>query len=143
MDEKIKELLYRSFDETLKPEDSKVLEYALANSDDLLKEKEEIAALRNQLYESTSKQFKPFFAERVLKQIQTYPLDQNENALFDSLMVLFKPVAIAATVLIILVSGYNIADSGNISLEGALAIPDVTFDDAYNTSLAMVIEEEE
>ena len=142
MDEKIRELLYRSFDETLKPEDSKVLEHALANSDDLLKEKEEIAALRNQVYESKTEQFKPFFAERVLKRIQTSALDQNENAIFDSLIVLFKPVAIAATVLIIFVAGYNMADSGNISLEGALAIPDVTLDDAYNTSLAMVIEEE-
>ena len=134
MDEKIKELLYRSFDETLKPEDSEKLEQALASSDELLKEKQEIANLRGQLYETKSTQFKPFFAERVLTKIHASINSKEEDTFFDSLFVLFRPVAIAAAVLIIIFAGYNVTASGQISLEGALAIPEVTLDDAYDTS---------
>jgi hypothetical protein len=142
MDEKIKELLYRSFDEALSPEDTKVLEQALANSDELVKEKEDIARLRNQISEGKILNFKPFFADRVLNRIQSSATDHSEEALFDSLFILFRPVAIAAAALIILVAGYNIVNSGNISLEGALAIPEVTLDEAYDISSAMALEEE-
>jgi len=142
MDEKIKELLYRSFDETLSPEDDKSLEQALANSIELMLEKENITRLRDQISESQTKHFKPFFADRVLNQIQTSTANQNEETLFDSLFILFRPVAIAATALIIIVAGYNIVSTGQFSLEGAMGMPQVTLDDVYDTSLAVVMEEE-
>lgn len=142
MDEKIKILLYRSFDEDLNPDESKMLEKVLAKSEELQKEKEKITRLRVNIKEGKVSAFKPFFAERVLNRIQSSVNSQDEETFFESLFVLFRPVAIAAAVLIIIVAGYNISTSGQISIEGALGVPEVTLDDAYTTSLAVVMEEE-
>ena len=142
MDEKTRNLLYRSFDEDLTPEEKKGLIEALENSFELKQEKEQIVQLRKNIKEGKASSFKPFFAERVLNRIQASGKNREEETFFNSLFVLFRPVAIAAAVLTIFVAGYNIANSGNVSLEGALAIPEVTLDDAYETSLAVVIEEE-
>ena len=66
--------------------------------------------------------------------------DEGEQ-LFDSLFVFFRPIAIAATVLIIIIAGYNMTTTGNFSLDGALGIPEVTVDDVYDPTLALVLEE--
>ena len=142
MDEKIKILLYRSFDEDLNPDESKMLEKVLEKSEELQKEKEKITRLRVNINEGKASAFKPFFAERVLNRIQASVNSQEADTFFESLIVIFRPVAIAAVVLIISVAAYNIITSGQISIEGALAVPEVTLDDAYDTSLAVVMEEE-
>jgi len=142
MDEKIKTLLYRSFDEDLSPDESKLLEKALANSKELKEEKDKIDTLRVNIKESKASAFKPFFAERVLSKINASVNSQEEDSFFESLFVIFKPVAVAAAVLIIGIAGYNVTTSGQISLDGALGIPEVTLDDAYDTSFAVMMEEE-
>jgi len=142
MDEKMKILLYRSFDENLNPEENKLLDQALASSDELKQEKEQIITLRGNIKEGRATSFKSFFAERVLNKIQASINSQEEDTFFDSLFVLFRPVAIAAALLIIIVASYNVASTGLISLEGALGMPEVTLDEAYDTSLAVVLEEE-
>ena len=142
MDEKLKILLYRSFEEPLSSEEGKMLEEGLKDSFELREEKEDIIRIRGMLQAEKVASFKPFFADRVMNKLEAVLKNKEEDSFFESLFLLFRPVAIAATALIIIAAVYNIASTGQVSLEGAMGIPEVTLDDAYDTSLAAVMEEE-
>ena len=141
MDKKIKELLYRSFDSELSSEERKFLDNALSESEDLRNEKELISSLREKIKTSSTKSFNPGFADRVMKTIRSSKRSDESEQFFESLSVIFRPIAIAATVLIIIIAGYNMNKTDNYSLEGALGVPEVTVNDVYDPSLALVSEE--
>ena len=141
MDEKIKELLYRSFDTDLNPEEEEQLGLALRQSEELRIEKDRIAALRANIASGKSQSFEPFFAERVMGKLNDMGIKKEDEFFFEGLFAFFRPVAIAATILIIMVIGYNISSSGQISLEGALAVPEVTLDEVYDPTLTLAMEE--
>ena len=141
MDNKLKDLLYRSFDSDLNKKEQKNLDEALSQSKELRQEKELITSLRENIKGSKTTSFNPFFADRVLANIHSAEeTDESEN-FFNSLFVFFRPIAIAATVLIIIIAGYNMSTVGHFSLEGALGIPEVTVNDVYDPTLALVTEE--
>ena len=141
MDKNLRDLLYRSFDSNLNQEERKLLEEALSQSNELRHEKEIIDSLRQNIEKSKTTSFTPFFADRVMENLHlSEEADKNEK-FFDSLFVFFRPIAIAATVLIIIIAGYNMSTVGHFSLEGALGIPEVTVNDVYDPTLALVTEE--
>jgi len=141
MDKKLQDLLYRFFDSDLNPEEKKRLEEALSRSKELRQEKEMIASLRENIKGNQNTSFSPFFADKVMATIQSVKKDDESEKFFDSLFILFRPIAIAATVLIIIIAGYNMSTTGHFSLEGALGVPDVTVDDVYDPTLALATEE--
>jgi hypothetical protein len=141
MDEKIKELLYRSFDTDLSPEEEEQLGLALRQSEELRIEKDRIAALRDNIASRKKQSFEPFFADRVMGKLYNMGNKKEEDFFFEWLFALFRPVAIAATVLIIIAIGYNIGSTGQISLEGALAVPEVTLGEVYDPTLTFAMEE--
>ena len=142
MDEKLVELLYRSFDTKLHPEELKILEKGLSESKELRAEKRKIIFLRQHIARQKNATFKPFFADRVMNSIDSMADLNEQEQLFESLYTFFRPLAIAAAVLIIIIAGYNISSSGEISIESAFAIPSVTLDDVYDSSYALLVEEE-
>ena len=77
-----------------------------------------------------------------MNQIDTIEKSNEQEQWFESLYKFFRPLAIAATLLIIVITGYNIITSGEISIESAFAVPDVTLDDIYDSSYALLMEEE-
>ena len=123
------------------PEEKKFLENALSQSDELRQEMEMLNSLRKRIKQSTVTSFKPFFADRVMEKIRSSSQVNINESFFDSLFLLFRPVAIAAIILVIAIAGYNIATTGQFSLEGALGIPEVTVDAVYDPTLAFVAEE--
>ena len=141
MDKKLRDLLYRSFDSDLNPEEKKMLEQALSQSKQLRQEKETIASLREDIKRSNIASFKPFFADRVMEKIRSSRQIDESEQFFESLFVFFRPIAITAAVLIIIIAGYNITTTGHFSIEGALGIPEVTVNDVYDPTLALVTEE--
>jgi hypothetical protein len=141
MDKKLRDLLYRSFDSDLNQEEKKMLEEALSHSKELRHEKEIIASLRENIAGSKTPSFNPFFADRVMENIHASEQTDENEKFFESLFVFFRPIAIAATVLIIIIAGYNMSTTGHFSLEGALGVPEVTVDDVYDPTLALVTEE--
>jgi hypothetical protein len=141
MDEKIKALLYRSFDTELSPEEEEQLYLALKQSEELRIEKERITALRDNIASGKNQSFEPFFADRVMGKLYDMEKEKEEDFFFEGLFTLFRPVAIAATIFIIIVIGYNIGSSGQISLEGALAVPEVTLDEVYDPTLTLAMED--
>jgi hypothetical protein len=141
MDKKLKVLLYRSFDSDLSPQDKRLLEEALSQSEEFRKEREMIISLRKKLQQGKVTSFKPFFADRVMAKIRySKRLDEKEQ-FFESLFVIFRPITIAAAILIIIIAGYNITSTGKFSFEGALGIPDVTVNEVYDPTLALLTEE--
>ena len=141
MDKKLRDLLYRSFDSKLFPEEKKLLEQALSQSKQLKQEKEMISSLRKDIKRSKITSFQPYFADRVMENIRSSKQIDESEQFFESLFVFFRPIAITAAVLIIIIAGYNITTTGYFSIEGALGIPEVTVDDVYDPTLALVTEE--
>lgn len=141
MDKRLRDLLYRSFDSKLFPEEKKLLEQALSQSKQLKQEKEMISSLRKDIKRSKITSFQPYFADRVMENIRSSKQIDESEQFFESLFVFFRPIAITAAVLIIIIAGYNITTTGYFSIEGALGIPEVTVDDVYDPTLALVTEE--
>ena len=141
MDKKSKDFLYYSFDSDLDQEKKRKLEKALSQSKELQQEKEMLTFLRQNIKSSVNTSFNPGFAERVMQKIIGQNQITENEQFFDSLFVLFRPIAIAATVLIIIIAGYNMSSTNQFSIEGALGIPEVTVDEVYDPSLALVTEE--
>lgn len=142
MYEKYLELLYRSFDSELSKEEQEQLEQALIDSEELRREKENIRALRQSISMQKRQSFKPFFADRVMAKIAETKQKNDEELFFESLFALFRPVAIAATILIIIVIGYNISASGQVSVDSALAVPDLSLEEVFDPTISLIAEQE-
>ena len=141
MDEKILKLLYRSFDTSLTPEEQTILDQAMEQSEELRQEMEKIILIRKKVEASSMNTFKPFFVDRVMQRIERIKNRNYYNLLDESLFRIFKPVMIAAILLILIITSYNITSTKQLSLEGILAVPDVTLEQAFDPSLSYNMEE--
>jgi anti-sigma factor RsiW len=138
MNKKIVELLYRSFDDKLTPAEQQRLDQALSDSKELREEKIRIAQMRTVISDSGQRSFQPFFAEKVMRRIRE--AKRTQESFFDSLIEVFRPVAIAATILFIVLLAYNLFKSDNKSLASALAEPEITLEQSLDPTLALVVE---
>ena len=147
IDERILELLYRSFDDDLSGSELAELEAALAVSEDLRKEKEEIASMRKTVSASGAKGFGYMFTERVMKRIEADRAGSSEvvkegaPTLFESLLRAFRPVAIAGVAAVLALMVYNIVDNRDLSFSAALGVPETTLEEELESPLASVLEE--
>jgi len=147
IDERILELLYRSFDDDLSSSDLAELESALVVSEDLRKEKEQIASMREEVAASASAGFGYMFTERVMKRIRKERARSSgaekgiAPSLFESLLKAFRPVAIAGVACVLALMVYNIIDSRELSFSAALGMPQTTLEEALESPLASVLEE--
>ncbi len=138
MNKKILELLYRSFDQQLDPQQQQRLDEALAQSEELRAEQERIARMRAMISENRVPSFQPFFAEKVMRQIRGGETAQ--ETFWDSLISVFRPVAIAATILFIALLTYNLFKSDNKSLSSVFAGPELRLEQAMDPTLTLVME---
>jgi hypothetical protein len=141
MDEKILKLLYHSFDTLLTPEEQKILDQAVSQSEELKQEMEKIILIRKKVKANSVKTFKPFFADRVMQRIDRIKNRNYNDLLGESLFRIFKPVMIAAVLLILIITSYNMTSTKQLSLEGILAVPEVTLEQAFDPSLAYNMED--
>jgi hypothetical protein len=147
IDKRILELLYRSFDDDLSGAELAELEAALAVSEDLIKQKKQIASMRKEVSASGAAGFGYMFAERVMRRIEA---ERSGSAgverriaptLFDSLLRAFRPVAIAGVAAVLALMVYNIVDNKDLSFSAALGVPEATLEEALESPLASVLEE--
>jgi hypothetical protein len=132
MDYKIKKILFESFDRDLKPGEQNKLDKALAESAELQKEKADLERMRNKISTQSGQTFNVLFADRVMHGIRRVKIQKENLEFFESIAHLFRPIAIAAAVLIIAMASLNLFESDRVSLESAIAVPEVTVNDAYN-----------
>lgn len=132
MDKIIKQLLYESFDRELNEREKNILNFALIDSEELQREKESIILMRNKLNNQAESGFSGSFINKVMSEVQRLSKQKDNYEFFENVYMLFRPVVIAATLLIIALISLNFIKSENISIEDAIAVPDVTISDAYD-----------
>ena len=138
MNKKMRILLYRSFDESLTPEERKRLDEALEKSQALREEKQHIESMRMAAASGGKRAFQPQFAQRVMRRIRQ--AEVTEIPFFEALIAEFRPLAIGAAVLVIALLSYNIIRSDRFSLAAAFAEPEITLEEAYDPSLMLTME---
>jgi hypothetical protein len=139
MKEEILELLYRSFDSELTAEEQKRLERALVESEDLERERDRLARLRGVVGGGTHASFGPYFAERVLGRITSSESNGRESFV-SSLVTVFRPVALAASLLAAVLTTVNLVQSKNKTVYTAFAGPEVTVQEALDPTLPLTLE---
>jgi hypothetical protein len=128
---RIKKLLYESFDRNLTGKESQKLDKALTNSDSLNKERNDLSNLREMILNNTQKDFSTDFEFEVFRGLNQRKTDRSyQYIFFNSLNNLFKKLAYATLIFIILTLSYNFGKNGSISFQSALGIKQ------QNTSLA-------
>ena len=138
MKKKILELLYRSFENSLSSEEKKILQDELEGSEELQTEKRQITAMRATISAGAQKSFKPFFPQRIIQRIREQ--ERNRETFVESLFYIFKPVAIAATILFFALISYNLITSDHVSLANAFAEPEVTLEQVFDPTLHLTME---
>jgi len=139
MNKELMDLLYRSFDASLGQDEQARLEEALASDPGLRKEKESLERIRSGIVGSAAKSFNPGFAGRVMAGIHQENKETSER-LFESIHLLFRPLAIAASIVIIAMASFNMYKSQSISWESVLVVPEVSIEDAYDPVIALNME---
>ena len=137
MDEHLHNLLLKSFDSDLTSEENDMLEKALDASEELRSEKTQLQNMRIILHDKASKSFRPGFEERVMARIKT----TIEEDLTSMLFRIFRPVAVAAIMLIILLASFNIVSTEEYSVTGVFVISDASLDDAYDPLVDLAQEQ--
>jgi hypothetical protein len=142
MKKKILELLYLSFDSHLSDEERRLLEDELSRSSRLREEKARIEKLRRTIGQQTVRSFRPFFAERVMHAIATAREAKNGLERFaEALQLAFRRVALtgAAAILVLLV--VNIVRTGDLSVAGALGMPQETLVEVLESPFDATVED--
>jgi hypothetical protein len=110
MNKKILKLLYRSFDTELSEKDQKRLGDALEKSDELRMERDRALAHRQAIAKSATQSFKPFFAERVMGQIESLGQTKKNGfeLFYETFKAMFQRFAIASAVALLVLVSYNL-----------------------------------
>jgi anti-sigma factor RsiW len=137
MNDEMLDVLYRSLDGVLEPEDERRLEDALASSESLREEKARILAIRETLATSAAKSFRPFFAEHVTNVLSK---EAQPETFLESLSYVFRRVALAGAAAVVALAIFNIANSDKVSATAALGVPEITIDDVMETPFESVME---
>ncbi len=141
MKKKILDLLYKSLDSELTARENQELNRALLESQELRDEKQKIAKTREAIYKTKAKSFKPFFAERVINEMRARRSNQNQaESFFNSLLIVFRPVAIAAVIILISLLSYNLKKTGNYSIAGALGESKTTLEEIVDPVYMLTME---
>ena len=116
--ENIKEILLKSFDAELTPQERKLLDEALQNSASLRQEKQEIERMREMLG-NQKPSFESGFADRVMERLEKEPVAPPKTI---EMFSVFKRVAIAgiAAIIVLLLAIYYI--DGSLTLDALLGI---------------------
>lgn len=142
MKKKILELLYLSFDGRLSDEERRLLEDALSRSPGLREEKERIEALRQTVAQQAIRSFRPFFAERVMHAIATARGAKNGLERFaEALQLAFRRVALVGATAILVLLVVNIVRTGELSVAGALGMPQETLVEVLETPFDATVED--
>jgi len=126
MNSSVYNLLLRSFDSPLTEKERKVVDAALAVSEEFRSAERELSILRSTLRSNEERRFNSFFVERVLQRLRN-----PEPSVDEYFFSVFRRLAAGAVLVVILLSAYNVSESNAFSVESALGI--------HHTSLEQVL----
>lgn len=128
MKHSIRKLLYRSYDKALSPDEEQNLQQALDRSEEMRNEAEELEQVRELIKSAGDVQFKPLMAERVMSRLTQSTVPTPADEFFESLNRFFKPLGIAATLVLFGLLAYNISSTGYFSIDTLIGLPELTVD---------------
>ena len=136
MNNKLLKLMLKELDSNLTETEKAELQKELAESEELqnvLLDRQRILKIRQAVADSSRSSFKPFFAERIMQKINQPSQDANRYEVFvDFLVNPFRKIALIAIFLTLILISYNLGSRGDISLDGALGIPQISVEDALD-----------
>lgn len=142
MNDRILELLYRSFDEDLTAEEGRELREALAASEALRREKDRIEAMRKMVSASGPDTFRPFFAERVMRKLTEVRASRNGMwTLQEWLSRLFRRVAIVGAAVAAGLVVLNLVQADGVSLAAAFGISEVPIEEILELPVESILED--
>ncbi len=109
MGRRLLKLLFRSLDSELSSPDRARLEAGLRESEELRRRRTEILAVRRAAADSAAGKFGPGFADRVLAAARAGGRPEPVEPVFEALLTVFKPVAVAAAALLVLLVIYSVS----------------------------------
>ena len=136
MNDRLYNLLLKSLDSELRPEAQKELENALKESEEMRLAQDELLKLRTSLNRKSEHNFSAGFEERVMARIS----DLQQETINSGLNLIFRPVAIAAVALIIILASFNMASSDQFTVQGAFAVTEVAPEEAFNPLVDLLKE---
>jgi len=142
MDKNLIDLLYKSFENTLTPQEKELLDSSLERSAELRLEKEQIAAMRQVIAVNGGGTFKSFFAERVMRRIHEIQKNPDmANDFFESLVYMFRRVALIGIIAVIVLFSVQLFDKDTVTHVTEQTISEMTLDDVLNEAFSTSLED--
>jgi anti-sigma factor RsiW len=137
MNERLRELLHRSLDSGLSPEEERVLADGLESSPELREEKLRIEKIRGTLAGCGADGFGPLFVKRVMERVEAADLMACNALERVSLMFgdMFRQVALIGGAAVLIMIVINLTGGDTISLAGALGLSHETGGGVWRTPL--------
>lgn len=130
------ELLWKSFDEELPPQEKELLQKELERSEELRSVRSEAISLRKLATDAAESSFAPGFADRVLRKLEKQEQPKNAWENFSiSLPYSFRRVAYAGIAALLLLVAYNIFEGNNMAVERLLGKENIGIERAYDPAL--------
>ena len=145
------DLLYRSLDASLTPEEQSRLDAALRHDPGLRDEYERLVRLRSQVENQETPSFRSDFSQRVMERLAaesaarsvSYPGGEATLEFEDALSLMFRKVAVAASVAAVLLLTYNLATSESVSINTSFGLTEELYpEDLYDARIALETEGE-
>ena len=143
------DLLYRSLDSSLTPGEQSRLDAALRSDQDLRDEYERLIRLRGLLEGKETPSFRAGFSSRVMDRLSSEFAAEAESKsaagttsdFQDALPMMFRRMAVAASIAAILLLTYNLTTSGSISLTASFGLTGELYpEDLYDARIALESE---
>ena len=145
------DLLYRSLDASLTPEEQSRLDAALRRDPGLRDEYERLVRMRSLVENQESPSFRADFSHRVMERLAaesaarpvSYPGGEATLEFEDALSLMFRKVAVAASVAAVLLLTYNLATSESVSINTSFGLTEELYpEDLYDARIALETEGE-
>lgn len=127
MNKAIHTLLLRSLEEELSPEEKLRLEQALAQSEGLRKEKEELLAMRS-ILSSQEFRFAPFFAAKVMNRLDA-ETQKTVESWFTQVSFAYQRIGVPALAVLVFLLLFTFLTEQSMSIDVLTGTSDLTVDD--------------
>jgi hypothetical protein len=127
MEKRVLKLLYRSLDRSLTENEERRLDRALAESEELRRLREDLLALRRAVADGAGPSFGPQFADRVINRWSaSSPAAQPLDAVYDSYRLIFKRLAVASLLILVILVSYAVVQDGLWPQDAFFYVSDLT-----------------
>jgi len=140
MDKKEKNLLFKYLDGELSKDEEFEFNKLVESSKSFRIEKQEFEQMREFISSNAEKSLKPMFETRVLNELNGNPGNYQKNNFSELLAVSFRKILAPALIIILFLLSFNLISSGEVSVNSALGIQNVSIEEAFNSTIDLAME---